>query len=198
MSAVIVSIFLAVPLALGAWLWWSVRENSTSRRGSAPVPRRVEQAQGRKPSPYTMRDGEVALSFRVGNRYYDETKNRVFECVALKGKKARLVAFSLLDSVEWEKEQMAKYHDTGTFTRCARTAELRRANVVRSGRIDRQRRRKSPPSLSSFDNFEHKREGQQMGKDFDPIHKLGSCGCSVILLLIIAGVIYAALKHGGM
>ena len=37
-----------------------------------------------------------------------------------------------------------------------------------------------------------------MGKDFDPIHKVGSCGCSVILLLIIAGVIYAALKHGGM
>ena len=115
MSAAIVAIFVAVPCALGVWLWWSMRENSTSRRGSAPVPRRVEQAQGRKPSPYTMRDGEVALSFRVGNRYYDETKNRVFECVALKGKKARLVAFSLLDSVEWEKEQMAKYHDTGDF-----------------------------------------------------------------------------------
>ena len=69
----------------------------------------------RKQSPYTMRDGEVALAFRVGNRYYDAVKNRVFECIALKGKKARIVAFSLLDSVEWEKEQMAKYHDTGDF-----------------------------------------------------------------------------------
>lgn len=47
-----------------------------------------------------MRDGEVALSFRVGNRYYDKTKNRVFECIALKGKKARLVAFGCLDSIE--------------------------------------------------------------------------------------------------
>lgn len=100
MSAAIVAIFVAVPCALGVWLWWSMRENSTPRRGSAPVPRRVEQAQGRKPSPYTMRDGEVALSFRVGNRYYDETKNRVFECIALKGKKARLVAFGCLDSIE--------------------------------------------------------------------------------------------------
>ena len=75
---------------------------------SVPVP------QG-KPSPYTMRGGEVALAFRVGNRYYDARKNRVFECIALKGKKARLVAFSLLDSVEWEKEQLAKYPDAGEF-----------------------------------------------------------------------------------
>ena len=101
MSAVIVLIFLAVPVALGVWLWISLREKSTPRRGSvSPVSRRVDQAQGRKPSPYTMQAGDVALSFRVGNRYYDETKNRVFECIALKGKKARLVAFGCLDSIE--------------------------------------------------------------------------------------------------
>lgn len=47
-----------------------------------------------------MRGGEVALAFRVGNRYFDAGKNRVFECIALKGKKARLVAFGCLDSVE--------------------------------------------------------------------------------------------------
>ena len=116
MSAAIVAILLVVPLALGVWLWLNLREKPPPRRLSASsVPRRVEQAKGRKPSPYTMQDGDVALSFRVGNRYYDETKNRVFECIALKGKKARLVAFALLDSVEWEKEQLAKYHDTGDF-----------------------------------------------------------------------------------
>ena len=109
MSAAIVALFLAVPGALGAWLWWSSRKIGGKRTAQRPP-----QPQ-RKPSPYTMQAGEVALAFRVGNRYYDAGKNRVFECIALKGKKARLVAFSLLDSVEWEKEQMAKYHDTGDF-----------------------------------------------------------------------------------
>lgn len=140
MSAAIVAIFVAVPCALGVWLWWSMRKIGgkrtaySSRKAQRPpqtfgkIPEasarvdRVERPprdpvpvpQG-KPSPYTMRGGEVALAFRVGNRYYDAGKNRVFECIALKGKKARLVAFSLLDSVEWEKEQLAKYPDAGEF-----------------------------------------------------------------------------------
>ncbi len=140
MNAAIVAIFVAVPCALGVWLWWSMRSIDGKRtayssckaqrppqtfgkipeasarvdrverppRDSVPIP------QG-KPSPYTMQAGDVALAFRVGNRYYDAGKNRVFECIALKGKKARLVAFSLLDSVEWEKEQLAKYPDAGEF-----------------------------------------------------------------------------------
>ena len=98
MSAAIVALFLAVPGALGAWLWWSSRKiggKRTAQRPPQPQPQR-------KPSPYTMQAGDVALAFRVGNRYYDETKNRVFECIALKGKKARLVAFACLDSVEKE------------------------------------------------------------------------------------------------
>lgn len=94
MSAAIVALFLAVPGALGAWLWWSSRKLGGKRTAQRPP-----QPQ-RKPSPYTMQAGEVALAFRVGNRYYDETKNRVFECIALKGKKARLVAFGCLDSIE--------------------------------------------------------------------------------------------------
>lgn len=109
MVVVVPILFVSVPLALGAWLWWGLRKIGGKRTAQRPP-----QPQ-RKPSPYTMQAGDVALAFRVGNRYYDETKNRVFECIALKGKKARLVAFSLLDSVEWEKEQMAKYHDTGDF-----------------------------------------------------------------------------------
>ncbi len=140
MNAAIVAIFVAVPCALGVWLWWSMRSIDGKRtayssckaqrppqtfgkipeasarvdrverppRDSVPIP------QG-KPSPYTMQAGDVALAFRVGNRYYDAGENRVFECIALKGKKARLVAFSLLDSVEWEKEQLAKYPDAGEF-----------------------------------------------------------------------------------
>jgi hypothetical protein len=96
MSAAIVALFLAVPCALGAWLWWSSRKIG-GKRAAQHSPQPPAQ---RKPSPYTMRDNEVALSFRVGCRYYDETKNRVFECIALKGKKARLVAFGCLDSIE--------------------------------------------------------------------------------------------------
>ena len=54
-------------------------------------------------NPYTMGDGEVAVSFRVGCRYFDRTKNRVFECIALKGKRVRSVAFGCLDKVEEDK-----------------------------------------------------------------------------------------------
>ncbi len=96
MSAAIIGFFVAVPFALGVWLWWSMRKIG----GNRTVQRLPQPPVQRKPSPYTMQEGEVALSFRVGNRYYDGTKNRVFECIALKGKKARLVAFGCLDSIE--------------------------------------------------------------------------------------------------
>ena len=101
MASTIPLILLAVPCALGAWLWWSMRGDKVGKR-KAYTSRKFSRSPQyeRKPSPYTMQAGEVALSFRVGNRYYDATKNRVFECIALKGKKARLVAFGCLDSIE--------------------------------------------------------------------------------------------------
>ena len=142
MSAAIIVLFIAVPGAFGVWLWWSSRKIGGKR--TAQLPPKPQ----RKPSPYTMQAGDVALAFRVGNRYYDETKNRVFECIALKGKKARV----LLSAGDGKRSWGGNTWTPGTFTRCARTAELRRANEVRSGRIDRQLRRKSPPSWSSCGN----------------------------------------------
>ena len=62
-----------------------------------------------------MRGGEVALAFRVGNRYFDAGKNRVFECIALKGKKARLVAFGCLDSVEKDLAFLKECPEFGGF-----------------------------------------------------------------------------------
>jgi len=109
MSVAIIALFLAVPGALCAWLWWSSRKiggKRTSQRQPQPK---------RKPSPYTMQAGDVALAFRVGNRYYDETKNRIFECIALKGKKARLVAFGCLDSVEKELAFLKGHPEFGGF-----------------------------------------------------------------------------------
>ena len=109
-------IILAVPCALGAWLWWIMRGNGgnrtayTSRKASQPSRR-----QSPRPSPYTMQAGEVALAFRVGNRYYDSSKNRVFECIALKGKKARLVAFGCLDSIEKELAFLKECPEFGGF-----------------------------------------------------------------------------------
>ena len=64
-----------------------------------------------------MQAGEVALAFRVGNRYYDKSKNRVFECIALKGKKARLVAFGCLDSVEKELAFLKECPELGGFNK---------------------------------------------------------------------------------
>lgn len=63
--------------------------------------RRMERARRRvEENPYTQKDGEVALAFRVGGRYYHAGKNRVFECIAVKGKRARSVFFSALDAIE--------------------------------------------------------------------------------------------------
>lgn len=56
--------------------------------------------------PYTMVGGEVAVSFRVGCRYFDSVKNRVYECIAVKGKRVRSVAFSCLDRVEELKSEL--------------------------------------------------------------------------------------------
>ena len=117
-AAIIPLLLLAVPCVLGAWLWWSMRGNGgkrtayTSRKPSQPSPRKVS-----RPSPYTMQAREVALAFRVGNRYYDSSKNRVFECIALKGKKARLVAFGCLDSVERDLALLKDCPEFGGFSK---------------------------------------------------------------------------------
>lgn len=140
MSIVIAIIFIAVPVALGVWLWWSVRDLEKSRtsyksRKSSRPPQtfgKIPEASARvdrverpprdsvpipqgKPSPYTMQAGDVAIAFRVGNRYYDNTKNRVFGCIALKGKKARLVAFGCLDSVEKDLAFLKECPEFGGF-----------------------------------------------------------------------------------
>lgn len=68
-------------------------------------------------SPYTQKDGEVALAFRVGGRYFDSSKNRVFECAALKGKKARRVLFTCLDRVEEDKAFAKSDPELATFNK---------------------------------------------------------------------------------
>ena len=84
-------------------------------------------------NPYTMGDGEVAVSFRVGCRYFDRTKNRVFECIALKGKRARYVAFGCLDSIERDKSLLK---DFGEFkkTRIDGGAETCERGALRADR----------------------------------------------------------------
>lgn len=84
-------------------------------------------------NPYTMGDGEVAVSFRVGCRYFDSTKNRVFECIALNGKRARSVAFGCLDSIECDKSLLK---DFGGFkkTRIDGGAETCERGALRADR----------------------------------------------------------------
>lgn len=111
---VIPIVIIAVPFALGAWFWWIMRGSVGNRKANTLRKSLHIQQNVGKPSPYTMRNGEVAISFRVGNRYYHTTKNRVFECIALKGKKARLVAFGCLDSVE---RDLSVVKDFGGFNK---------------------------------------------------------------------------------
>lgn len=112
---VIPIVIIAVPFALGAWFWWIMRGSVGNRKANTLRKSLHIQQNVGKPSPYTMRNGEVAISFRVGNRYYHTTKNRVFECIALKGKKARLVAFGCLDSVEKELAFLKGHPEFGGF-----------------------------------------------------------------------------------
>ena len=113
MMLAIIIVLIVMPLALGAWLWWSMRKIN-GKRTAHMAQHPPQPPTQHKPSPYTMQAGDVALAFRVGNRYYDETKNRVFECIALKGKKARLVAFGCLDSVE---RDLSLLDDFGGFSK---------------------------------------------------------------------------------
>lgn len=69
-------------------------------RKSVNAPTVAPVAPATPTNPYTQKDGEVALAFRVGGRYYHAGKNRVFECIAVKGKRARSVFFSALDAIE--------------------------------------------------------------------------------------------------
>ena len=53
--------------------------------------------------------------FAVGSRYFDETKCRAFECIAVKGKKSRRVAFGCLDSVEKDLAFLKECPEFGGF-----------------------------------------------------------------------------------
>lgn len=92
MLAVIISIFLAVPVALGVWLWISLRKISAPRSGFVlNVSRRVEHAQARKPAPISSEPAarqlkpqeSAAVCFVVGKAYrcrdsgYGETAHRI-------------------------------------------------------------------------------------------------------------------------
>lgn len=111
---VIPLVIITIPFALGAWLWWIMRGN-VGKRTAHISPMKFHASQNAcKPSPYTMQDGDVAISFRVGNRYYHSAKNRVFECIALKGKKTRLAAFGCLDSIE---RDLSVVKDFGGFNK---------------------------------------------------------------------------------
>lgn len=74
------------------------------KRGASPAstPKRARHAapKVRRANPYSLQEGELAIAFRVGGRYYNSVKNRVFECIGTRGKRARQVYWSCLDDVE--------------------------------------------------------------------------------------------------
>jgi hypothetical protein len=94
------------------------------KRGDSPSPAhrysRHAAPKVRRANPYSLQEGEIAIAFRVGSRYYNGAKNRVFECVGVKGKRARLVFWSCLDDVEGSKAMMLdnlKYGQTSGFVK---------------------------------------------------------------------------------
>lgn len=83
----------------GGWMD-AVRSVFGICRKSVNAPPVAPVAPATPTNPYTQKDGDVALAFRVGGRYYHAGKSRVFECIAVKGKRARSVFFSALDAIE--------------------------------------------------------------------------------------------------
>lgn len=52
--------------------------------------------------------------------------------------------------------------------------------------------------MRADDIFKGKGKVKRRDDKMDIIHKIGSCGCAVILAAIVGAIIYAALKAGGL
>ena len=115
----IIYVAVGAVVAIACFVHWLLAR----KRGPAPVSpdrRRHAARKERRANPYSLREGELAVAFRVGGRYYNSVKNRVFECVGVKGKRARLVFWSCLDDIEGSKALMLdnlKYGQTSGFVK---------------------------------------------------------------------------------
>ena len=98
-TIVVPIVLIAIPCVLCGWIWWTMRKRG-SKQDSPHRNRNVQTQKESKPSPFSLNEGEVALTFRIGGKYYNPSKSRVMECVDIKGKRARLVSFASLDEVE--------------------------------------------------------------------------------------------------
>lgn len=129
MASIVPIILVAVPCVFVAWLLWFMRDSFKSRASSdvrrvvMPPPRHFNKVKkecapvGHGDSTHTMQTGDVVMDFVVGNRYYNSSKNRVFECIALKGKKARFAAFGCIDRVEEETQFIKENPELGWFNK---------------------------------------------------------------------------------
>ena len=82
--------------------------------------KRGKVAETKQMEPHTSNDGDLAVSFQKGRRYYNSTKNRVFECIGTTGRKSRRAFFATLDRIEQERAIMLddlKYGQTSGFQR---------------------------------------------------------------------------------
>ena len=97
---------VGVIAAIVSFVYWLI----CRKRGDSPSPAhrysRHAAPKVRRANPYSLQEGEIAIAFRVGGRYYNSVKNRVFECIGIRGKRARQVYWSCLDDVESSRELM--------------------------------------------------------------------------------------------
>lgn len=119
----IIYVAVGAVVAIACFVHWLLAR----KRGPAPVSpdrRRHAARKERRANPYSLREGELAVAFRVGGKYYNSAKNRVFKCIALKGKRARRVAFGCLDSSEKDLEFLVehKVRTDGGIETCERGA----------------------------------------------------------------------------
>ena len=114
------------------------------------------------PMPETQSMPHEQSIFVVGKRYYDEKKNRVFECIAMKGKKTRFVAFSCIDSVEEYQVFLKEHPEFGGFNKVCLNGSV---ETCQRGalRADRQATEKEVAEELDFLRRLHKKDFPEAG-----------------------------------
>lgn len=104
MGIIVILFFSAVPCALAVLAIRHFRSSATpARRVYAPPPK----AQNQPRNKYSLAEGECAVAFRVGAKYYNMAAGRVMECIAVRGKRSRKALFSWLWCVDAVKHDFA-------------------------------------------------------------------------------------------
>lgn len=134
MGIIVILFFAAVPCALAVLAINHFRSSATpARRASAPPPK----AQKPSRNQYSLAEGECAVAFRVGAKYYNAQAGHVMECVEIRGRRSRSAVFSWLWCAEAVRRSVADEPELNDWNRIniAEGVESCRRGALRADRL---------------------------------------------------------------